>query len=393
MSGNRDSKSFLSKMAALSSTESSSSGGCHEGGAAGHIIAILTSKETFVKSQHSATPAQLAQFLRTMRDECLPLVRHTACPREVKRQLTKGFAYVGWDVKTNRCLRSSPPTLEQLKYMLGKCRANCEEHLAGLSDKAEPTDEELADSSLSLACTRLWELDVNRLVPGVDYEIDLQQGKKPYETGDRADKPLFKWVDQDVLVRPTWASFIALLDNYEASEGKAERVTKVELREENEFLDRNMRMPCMRYAHNFLVKHGKASASVAEFKKEVHDLWFGLYRRKCPNDSSGFEHVFVGEEDPKDGKIVGLHNWIRKKYKTGFFACFQMSISSHMILTRFISFAVSIPCFSVTSSISTPAPGFCSLVQKCTFKRAVCSHQALAVSKKLDVAVHQHSTI
>ena len=91
------------------------------------------------------------------------------------------------------------------------------------------------------------EIDMDK---GIDYEIDLQHGKKPYETGDRADRPLFKWVDQDVLSRPTWASFIALLDNYEASEGKAERVTRAEIKEESDFLDLNLKMPCLRYVLN-----------------------------------------------------------------------------------------------------------------------------------------------
>tara|TARA_R110002050_G_scaffold273512_2_gene417596 strand:+ start:1999 stop:2439 length:441 start_codon:yes stop_codon:yes gene_type:complete len=38
-------------------------------------------------------------------------------------------------------------------------------------------------------------------------------------------------------------------------------------------------------------------------------MWFALYRRETHNDSSGFEHVFVGEE--KDGKVTGFHNWIQ----------------------------------------------------------------------------------
>jgi len=32
-----------------------------------------------------------------------------------------------------------------------------------------------------------------------------------------------------------------------------------------------------------------------DFKKKLHDLWFELYSRKAKNDSSGFEHVFLGE--------------------------------------------------------------------------------------------------
>lgn len=33
------------------------------------------------------------------------------------------------------------------------------------------------NSELSQICTELWELDENRLKPGVDYQIDLQGGK------------------------------------------------------------------------------------------------------------------------------------------------------------------------------------------------------------------------
>jgi hypothetical protein len=46
-----------------------------------------------------------------------------------------------------------------------------------------------------------------------------------------------------------------------------------------------------------------------DFQNVVYDCWFTPYRRVTNNDSSGFEHVMVGEE--KDGKITGLHNWIQ----------------------------------------------------------------------------------
>ncbi|CAI9762947.1 unnamed protein product [Fraxinus pennsylvanica] len=40
----------------------------------------------------------------------------------------------------------------------------------------EPSGEELND--LSKALNKLWELDLNRLVPGKDYQIDCGEGKK-----------------------------------------------------------------------------------------------------------------------------------------------------------------------------------------------------------------------
>ena len=45
------------------------------------------------------------------------------------------------------------------------------------------------------------------------------------------------------------------------------------------------------------------------FMRKLHTMWFRFYRREARSDTSGFEHVFVGEV--RDGKVTGLHNWIQ----------------------------------------------------------------------------------
>lgn len=47
---------------------------------------------------------------------------------------------------------------------------------------------------------------------------------------------------------------------------------------------------------SWLVKAKKFHGDQRDFKRKINDIWFGLYRREVQNDSSGFEHVFVGEE-------------------------------------------------------------------------------------------------
>lgn len=49
-------------------------------------------------------------------------------------------------------------------------------------------------------------------------------------------------------------------------------------------------------SHSWLVKNKKFHGDTRDFKRKVESIWFGLYRRETQNDSSGFEHVFVGEE-------------------------------------------------------------------------------------------------
>ena len=57
--------------------------------------------------------------------------------------------------------------------------------------------------------------------------------------------------------------------------------------------------------------------SQAGFRTKLKQLWFGFYERRAANDSSGYEHVFVGEIMRKKGSrlvVGGLHNWVNYCY-------------------------------------------------------------------------------
>lgn len=60
---------------------------------------------------------------------------------------------------------------------------------------------------------------------------------RTWHPNDQAAEPLFTWVDDKVLDRPTYRTFIRLLDNYESSTGEAEEVTAKEEKENREFIN------------------------------------------------------------------------------------------------------------------------------------------------------------
>eukprot|EP00538_Stauroneis_constricta_P004554 CAMPEP_0119551048 /NCGR_PEP_ID=MMETSP1352-20130426/4432_1 /TAXON_ID=265584 /ORGANISM="Stauroneis constricta, Strain CCMP1120" /LENGTH=467 /DNA_ID=CAMNT_0007597055 /DNA_START=90 /DNA_END=1493 /DNA_ORIENTATION=- len=169
------------------------------------------------------------------------------------------------------------------------------------------------DVTLNEAIQDLWKLDVNRLTPDADYSLNVQSGKKPYWKEDSAPDPLFDKVDRSVWQRPTYKTFMALLDNYKAEIGKAEYVPDVERREIWSFLNAIMETAPMQFCHKYC--HAKDPSKIPSdergFMKLLHKIWFELYRRSRGGhlDSSGFEHVFVGEV--KDDAVSGFHNWVQ----------------------------------------------------------------------------------
>ncbi|KAK2847984.1 hypothetical protein Q7C36_009666 [Tachysurus vachellii] len=174
------------------------------------------------------------------------------------------------------------------------------------------------NQELSTIICDLWKLDVNRFTPETDYKISLQGRAAFIPKGskfvvDHASSPLFSYVDEKKLQSIiTYAKFMKLLDNYERSTGVAEKVTSEEIAENNAFLDAILDTAVMKRAHQYLVQKGKSNSDLRQFKSQLYYMWFRLYHRDRTGgaDSSGFEHVFVGET--KSGSdIMGLHNWVQ----------------------------------------------------------------------------------
>ena len=156
---------------------------------------------------------------------------------------------------------------------------------------------------------------MNRLQPNIDYKINVQGGKKPYWKEDQADDPLFTFVNHKILSsRPTYKSFIALLDNYNAETGNSEYVSTNERNENWAFLRSIMQSGPMQFCHRYCIANAKdidVPSDERGFMKLLYSIWFDSYKRdrnSNGNDSSGFEHVFIGEI--KNEKVSGFHNWI-----------------------------------------------------------------------------------
>ncbi|XP_060597997.1 poly(U)-specific endoribonuclease-A-like [Ruditapes philippinarum] len=176
------------------------------------------------------------------------------------------------------------------------------------NEKGFQPDEELSD-----ILTKLWEMDENKLIPEKDFSINLQSSVSFHARGDRSRWPLFDHFDEEgVFAKGTFDAFSKLLNNYEMECGEAEVVTREEIMENRTFINAIMETKVMQECHKYLIAKGKAKEDIGDFKCQLYNLWFVLFRRTRGDrdkDSSSFEHVFVGEY--RDQEFIGLHNWLQ----------------------------------------------------------------------------------
>ncbi|XP_063808287.1 uridylate-specific endoribonuclease [Pseudophryne corroboree] len=170
-------------------------------------------------------------------------------------------------------------------------------------------EADISNEEIKTMSEKLYKCDVNK---AVDSDIILNKQEMASSTRnpeDLCEEPLYQYVNEEILKRPTFAVFISLLDNYDRKTGTDETHTPEEIQEQKNFLQEIMKTKVMKELYTFFHQKGLYSTE-KEFADDLQKMWFGLYSRsKGEQDSSGFEHVFVGEV--KKGQVSGFHSWIR----------------------------------------------------------------------------------
>jgi len=155
----------------------------------------------------------------------------------------------------------------------------------------------IPDEVIRVISNQIWEGDGNR-IKGNDVQYNVN--------GNR----LFTKVSEARLKEKTYASFIALFNKYHKEVGIKETCSAACVNERNAFLDAIMTTIPMRRLHFWLEGYGLAPLLVSDFKKKLEQYFFTPYSRSGGTlDSSGFEHVFLGEI--KNKAVIGIHNWVR----------------------------------------------------------------------------------
>jgi len=198
-----------------------------------------------------------------------------------------------------------------------QCNSSCEKYgdccadysdLCSSGGGSSGSPDSVSDSEILDISKTLWNVDSGR---ASDSQMTInKQASVSSSSSDQSSAPFFTYVSSSLLSQPTYKAFINLLDNYQNIEGIAESVSSSELNEQDIFLNYFMESEVGMELYNFLSKKGLAGGSKSNFQSNLKEMWFGLYSRMNGKlDSSGFEHMFVGEI--KSGDVSGFHNWVQ----------------------------------------------------------------------------------
>lgn len=219
------------------------------------------------------------------------------------------LAFVSWnieDVYADSCVGRCNQRVN--KTYTCQCNARCKTHGDCCPDRSSVCTTDMRHRQSNPGSSgelnnnvlqQIWDSDSNRLSSN---EITLNT------SGLR----LVIRVNETKLLANTFQAFTNLLDNYNHSIGVGEEYSEVELQEINNFLDAVLATKVMILAEKYLLENGKVEYRENSFRNILMELWFNPYSRSSKSnitDSSGFEHVMVGEL--KGTTVSGFHNWLQ----------------------------------------------------------------------------------
>uniref|UniRef100_A0A915HEW0 Endoribonuclease n=1 Tax=Romanomermis culicivorax TaxID=13658 RepID=A0A915HEW0_ROMCU len=163
---------------------------------------------------------------------------------------------------------------------------------------------------------QLYIMDPDRANPK-DIVVNYQQYSNSPRKVDPSKEKFFKFVNKSLINAPVYKKFSVLFDNYELNTGRREVENAQETKEIDDFLAYVYNSTVFKKTFDFLkMRRQENATNIQNFRNFFRQLWFGYYsRRSGILDTSGFEHVFVGEisksQNATTAEIGGLHNWFR----------------------------------------------------------------------------------
>lgn len=102
-----------------------------------------------------------------------------------------------------------------------------------------------------------------------------------------------------------------IFDNYALERAATEKIWPEETQEELDFIDAILPTEPIQVAREHMERSLNLSISDQMLASMIKETWFTFGRAGAQRDASGFEHVFVGEQAKKHGKIGGYHFWYK----------------------------------------------------------------------------------
>ncbi|WP_081160273.1 hypothetical protein [Ensifer aridi] len=128
--------------------------------------------------------------------------------------------------------------------------------------------------------------------------------------------------------RTTYDLVRALFDNYALDEREAEVETPEERAEVHELLEAIIDTAPMQVARAYISEESGTPVSRDRWYATLTEQWFRRFSQSGDRDLSGFEHVFVGEQEGP--KVQGYHFWYKYHLDDG--------LASHIDRNRFPGF-------------------------------------------------------